>query len=218
MERLQSGAAGSYPNLLPMPRTPKPEKPTLCLLNVRGDKMAVYSEDDRNKSTKSVVGNVLTVRSYKNKKSTQPYGRVNKFTDMFEGMQHAATMILDSERYGKYSYRCKSERPLEGIRDFLRENANFKLDARKPYAEDNVRVDVKILADGEELPMSAIYTQEDLVALCTRTDEFAGRWRERHAPLTQEKEFFWGAEADSYTDLDTLVAEASEDSQEQRDF
>ena len=65
---------------------------------------------------------------------------------------------------------------------------------------------------------SAIYTQEDLVNLCTRTDEFAGRWRERHAPLAQRKEFFWGTDAGSYPELDTLIEEASEGSQEQRGF
>mgnify|MGYP003336148942 CR=1 FL=1 len=77
---------------------------------------------------------------------------------------------------------------------------------------------VKIIADGIDLPFNAAFSKADIVALCTRADKQAARWRDRIEPFTKEKSFWWGDCAESYDDLQDIIAEEEEDSQESREF
>ena len=103
------------------------------------------------------------------------------------------------------------------MRDFLQGNNCFLVDAKKPYAGGNIRVRIKIISDGEDLPFNAAFSKADIVALCTRDVKQAARWRDRIEPFTKERSFWWGECAESYDDLKEIIADAEEDSEESRD-
>ena len=66
-------------------------------------------------------------------------------------------------------------------------------DPAEPYADDNIRVDVDLIANGGLLPMTAVFTKMDIYNLAVGDDRPSMRWRAKYSPYDEPKEFFWGS-------------------------
>ena len=67
--------------------------------------------------------------------------------------------------------------------------------------------------------MGAVFSEQDIVNLCTRDDNQSRLWRQAYDPLNKPKEFFWGTDgAVDHEELTDLVADAQANASEQRPF
>ena len=66
-------------------------------------------------------------------------------------------------------------------------------DPALPHAGDNIRVDVELIASGDLLPMTAVFTKMGIYNLAVSDDRPSQRWRAKYSPFDEPKGFFWGS-------------------------
>ena len=64
-------------------------------------------------------------------------------------------------------------------------------DPAEPYAGDNIRADVELIASGDLLPMAD--RKMHIYNLAVGDDRPSQRWRAKYSPFDEPKEFFWGS-------------------------
>ena len=149
---------------------------------------------------------ILTVRSRRLPENSPL--RNSPFLDKTEGFQHSDKLILDGQTYDFYSYGIivGTNRTMEQVYAYLTEHVPMlRHDPALPYAGDNIRVDVELIASGDLLPMTAVFTKMGIYNLAVGDDRPSQRWRAKYSPFDEPKEFFWGS-ADG-EDLQSIVDE-----------
>ena len=157
-----------------------------------GVRLAARFNDKREAAT-SVVAQILTVRSRK-LPADSPL-RNSPFLDKTEGFQHSDRLVLDGRKYDYYSYGIvRTDKTVQQVYDYLTQHVPIlRHDPAQPYADDNIRVDVDLIANGDLLPMTAVFTKMDIYNLAVGDDRPAQRWRAKYLPFDEPKEFFWGS-------------------------
>ena len=160
--------------------------------------------NDKRKAATSVVAQILTVRSRK-LPADSPL-RNSPFLDKTKGFQHSDKLVLDGRKYD-YSYGIvRTDKTVQQVYDYLTQHVPIlRHDPAQPYADDNIRVDVDLIANGDLLPMTAVFTKMDIYNLAVGDDRPSQRWRAKYSPFDEPKEFFWGS-ADG-EDLQSIVDE-----------
>ena len=149
--------------------------------------------NDKRKAATSVVAQILTVRSRK-LPADSPL-RNSPFLDKTEGFQHSDKLVLDGLKYDHYSYGIvRTDKTVQQVYDYLTQHVPMlRHDPSKPYDGDNIRVDVELIASGDLLPMTAVFTKMDIYNLAVGDDRPSMRWRAKYSPYDEPKEFFWGS-------------------------
>ena len=161
--------------------------------------------NDKRKAATSVVAQILTVRSRKLPPDSAL--RNSPFLDKTEGFQHSDKLVLDGQKYDYYSYGIVgTTRTVQQVYAYRTQHVPIlRHDPAQPYAGDNIRVDVELIASGDLLPMTAVFTKMDIYNLAVGDDRPSVRWRAKYSPFDEPKEFFWGS-ADG-GDLQSIVDE-----------
>ena len=115
--------------------------------------------NDKTKAATSVVAQILTVRS-RRLPADSPL-RNSPFLDKTEGFQHSDKLVLDGQTYDYYSYGIvRTDKTVQQVYDYLTQHVPMlRHDPAEPYAGDNIRVDVELIANGDLLPMIACTLQ-----------------------------------------------------------
>ena len=85
---------------------------------------------------------------------------------------------------------------------------HFRLDPQRPYGAGNKRAIVKIVNNGDELPMQAcsLGARSDIIKLCTGPAKRYQTWRELGTPLQQRKAFYW-LRPDNHEEIQDIIEE-----------
>ena len=141
-----------------------------------------------------------------------PAKKDSNFKGKFRGLKHSEKITFNDENWCQYTYRwLKADDPsnshltLANLKALFEATGQFKYNTELPYENDNVRATVEILND-EELPMDALYLDQDIVEHCTSTQRKFELWREREQPFTQSEGFFWQDPASHASLQDTIDA------------
>ena len=80
-----------------------------------GGKRGVLSKDERDAPTKSIITNVLTVRSHKGTTAQKARAVRNQMCDKTVGFDHEEATVLEGVGYGKYSYRFITDKTTQEL-------------------------------------------------------------------------------------------------------